>query len=213
MDHPSKPYPNPNVTTTYPAQSYPSQTYAQQAYPSTAGGASTYTTTTVQQSRTVLVRPYFDVNYLRTLPGLLKIIELILMLIAFILAASAWSSTSWYCGTSTYCYYTYAASSAGWTKFVTITGFIITLILLQLYLFHLIERFYSVPWLQLEMIYCAVVAVLLLIAGATMINYSAIDGTRGACVFFCWAAMIVYAFDAFLKFKSFRNGELAQGLP
>lgn len=62
MDHPSKPYPNPNVTTTYPAQSYPSQTYAQQAYPSTAGGASTYTTTTVQQSRTVLVRPYFDVN-------------------------------------------------------------------------------------------------------------------------------------------------------
>ena len=71
------------------------------------------------------------------------------MLIAFILAASAWSSTSWWCGINTYCYNQYAASSAGWTKFVTITGFIITLILLQLYLFHMIERFYTVPWLQL----------------------------------------------------------------
>ena len=65
------------------------------------------------------------------------------MIIAFIIAAATWSSSYWVL----YCDGYYCASSAGWAKFVTITGFIITLILLGLYLFHLIERFYQVNWL------------------------------------------------------------------
>jgi hypothetical protein len=71
------------------------------------------------------------------------------MLIAFILAAAAWSSTTYWVTGNTYIYNSYTAGSAGWAKFVTITGFIITLILLNLYLFHLIERFYQVQWIFL----------------------------------------------------------------
>jgi len=85
--------------------------------------------------------------------------------------------------------------------------------LLHLYLFHLIEKFYQVNWLFLEMIYCTVWAVLLFIAGAVMIRQPVFgDGARGACVFFCWAAMIAYGVDAFFKMKAWRNGEVAQGV-
>ncbi|OQV24765.1 hypothetical protein BV898_01356 [Hypsibius exemplaris] len=208
--NPNQPYPN----TSYPQNQYPSQTYAQQAYPSTAGNAST-TTTQVQSTRTVVLSPFFDIQYLRTIPGWLKIAQLILMLIAFILAAAAWSSSSYWCPglSNTYCYNSYTTGSAGWAKFVTITGFIITLILLNLYLFHLIEKLYQVNWLFVEFIYCVVVTVCLFIAGCVMIpTYGTYDGTRGAVVFFCWAAMAAYGYDAFLKFKAWRNGEVAQGV-
>lgn len=30
--------------------------------------------------------------------------------------------------------------------------------------------------------------------------------------FFCWAAMVVYFVDAFLKFRAYRAGEVAQGM-
>jgi len=200
--NPSQPYPN----APYPN----SQNYANQAYPSSAGGATTTTQTHVTSSRVVVVQPYFDVNYLRTIPGILKIAQLVLMLIAFILAAAAWSSG--YLVVTGYTYSGYTMGSAGWTKFVTITGFIITLILLFLYLFHLIERLYQVNWLFAELIYCVVVAVCLFISGAIMIPYANYDGTRGACTFFCWVAMVAYLADAFFKFKSWRNGEVAQGV-
>ncbi|XP_055346331.1 plasmolipin-like isoform X2 [Paramacrobiotus metropolitanus] len=190
--NPSQPYPN---------APYPSQTYAQQAYPASAGGA---TTTTVTTTRVVAVQPYFDHSYVRSIPGILKLVQLLLMLIAFILAAAAWSSDWRY-------FLHYCIGSAGWAKFVTITGFIITLILLCLYLFHLIERLYQVNWLFVELIYCGIVAILLFIAGAVMIPYAEVDGTRGACTFFCWLAMLAYGADAFFKFKSWRNGETAQG--
>ena len=90
---------NPNQS--YPQ--YPSQTYAQQAYPSSTGNV-TSTTTTVQSTRVVAIRPYFDIQvcdfvivvyraiyflmnflndsflllqYFRTIPGLLKIVQLV----------------------------------------------------------------------------------------------------------------------------------------
>jgi hypothetical protein len=198
-----------NPSQPYPAAPYPSQTYAQQAYPSSAGGGGVTTQTTVQTSRVVVVRPYFDIAYLKTIPGMLKIAQLVLMLIAFILAAAAWTSGG---GLYVWTFSGYTTGSAGWTKFVTITGFIITLILLMLYLFHLIERLYQVQWLFVEFIYCGVVAVCLLISGAIMIPYTNYDGARGACTFFCWAAMVAYGADAYFKLMSWRNGEVAQGI-
>lgn len=46
------------------------------------------------------------------------------------------------------------------------TGFWFTGVLLAFYLFHLIEKFYKIPWLKVEFIFCGIVALLYLIASA-----------------------------------------------
>ncbi|OQV22839.1 hypothetical protein BV898_03272 [Hypsibius exemplaris] len=121
--------------------------------------------------------------YLRTVPGILKIFEIILSVIAFILAYSGyfWSD--------------YSLGSAGWTKFATGTAFVSSALFLIYYLLGLS------PWLLYEMIFDFVMAIFLLIAGAVMIPYSDRDNTRAACVAFCWAAMVCYAVDGLLKVR------------
>ena len=48
--------------------------------------------------------------------------------------------------------------------FCSMTGFWFTGILLLFYLFHIIEKFYRIPWLKIEFGFCAVWTVLYLIA-------------------------------------------------
>ncbi|XP_055346347.1 plasmolipin-like [Paramacrobiotus metropolitanus] len=182
--------------------------------PSYYSGESRLPETPVKSTRIVEVDPYFDVYYLKTFSGILKIIELVCTLIAFIISVSTWSSHSFYGGPSkkALMYYPYAYGSAVWTDIVTAIAFLITLALLILYLFHIIEKLYEVPWLIMELLYCIAIVFCLLIAGAVMIPYTNLDGARGACVFFCWAAMIAYAIDAYLKFRMYRNDQPAQGV-
>lgn len=52
------------------------------------------------------------------------------------------------------------------------TGFWTTGILLALYLFHLIEVLYKIPWLKIEFVFCAVLSLLYLIAAAMAVTYA-----------------------------------------
>lgn len=54
------------------------------------------------------------------------------------------------------------------------TGFWVSGILLVLYLFHVVERFYGIPWIQAEMIYCAVWTIGYFIASICVATYAAV---------------------------------------
>ncbi|XP_060517165.1 CKLF-like MARVEL transmembrane domain-containing protein 4 [Cylas formicarius] len=155
------------------------------------------TTTTVKSSTTAVDTTIrFDGSYIRTLPGMLKISQVSLNLLGFICieAGGPW-----------------AYHSRGvWFNFVAMTGFWLTLILLALYLFHIIERFYKIPWLKFELGYCGLWAGLYIIAASLALSFTHVEAFIAAG-FFGFCAMIAYALDAFLKYKAVQSGQLAQG--
>jgi len=160
---------------------------------------STQTTTTTTTVR--ITRPFFDFVYIRTLPGILKFVQLVLDFITFICCIA---------GPLSY------LPDVGWSTFVSITAFIVTLILLTMYMAHLIEMLQGIPWLLIECLYCGIWVFFFLIAACLMAAKSTYCGAcqaYGAASFFGFMAMIAYGFDCFLKFNSWRNGDVAQGTP
>ncbi|KAG0711846.1 CKLF-like MARVEL transmembrane domain-containing protein 4 [Chionoecetes opilio] len=103
--------------------------------------------------------------------------------------------------------YSYYAHSE-WFCFVSMAGFWFTGTLLLLYVLHVIEKFQRVPWLKVELGYCAVWALLYLIAASCSIWRGGADSAAG---FFGYVSLCIYAADAFLKFKAWRAGDVAQG--
>ena len=95
--------------------------------------------------------------------------------------------------------------------FVSMTGFWFTLAMLIFYLVHLIEKFHVIPWMLIEGGFCGLWTILLLISSilaATHVEYSA---AFGMAAFFGFIAMIAYGYDAFIKYRGCRAGQLAQG--
>ncbi|KAJ8932335.1 hypothetical protein NQ318_010629 [Aromia moschata] len=155
------------------------------------------TTTTVQTSNTTVETTIrFDPSYIRTIPGLLKLVQIVLNLLGFIcIEASGVFSVH---------------TRGSFFNFVAMTGFWFTGILLALYLFHLIEKTYRIPWLKIEFVFCALWTAFLshrclscCIIWCRSIHRSRVFG-------FC--GMIAYGIDAFLKFKAIQSGQLAQGV-
>ncbi|XP_014680198.1 PREDICTED: plasmolipin-like [Priapulus caudatus] len=159
---------------------------------------------TVTTTTTTTTKPYFDPSYLRTVPGILKCLQLVLNAICFICCVARWSGIG--------------GGRIDFYFFCCIVGFIVTLILLILYLFHVVGYFYKLPWYLIEFIYCAVWTLFYLSASIAMADlagkfsntfrryYSAL----AAAAFFGFLAMIAYGVDAFFKFRAWRNGEKPQ---
>ncbi|GAV07582.1 hypothetical protein RvY_17401 [Ramazzottius varieornatus] len=133
-------------------------------------------------------QPRFNPGYLKGLGGVLKVLEVVFALIAFILAFSGYFN------------YGYFFNSAGWVKFATGVAWISSFLWLIMYMCNMY------PWLLYEAIFDFILAAMLLIAGAVMIRGADFDSTRGACVFFCWAAMIVYIIDGIYNLRLRRSG-------
>jgi uncharacterized membrane protein len=89
------------------------------------------------------------------------------------------------------------------------TGFWFSGILLVLYIFHVIERFFRIPWVQIEFIFCAIWTLFYLIAAISVSTVN--SGAYTAAAFFGFCAMVAYGYDAWLKFNAHRSGEIAQG--
>lgn len=88
-------------------------------------------------------------------------------------------------------------------------GFWFTGILLVLYIFHVLEKFYKVPWLQIELVFDAVWALLYLIAATLAATFP--SNWYAAAAVFGYCAMIIYAYDAFKKYQHYRAGGITQG--
>jgi uncharacterized membrane protein len=89
------------------------------------------------------------------------------------------------------------------------TGFWFTGLLLLFYIFHVIERFFRIPWITIELIFCALWTVLYFIASVLVAVVS--SSAMTAAGFFGFCAMVAYGYDSWLKFVAYRNGDIAQG--
>ncbi|KOB64683.1 putative chemokine-like factor superfamily 4, partial [Operophtera brumata] len=82
-------------------------------------------------------------------------------------------------------------------------------ILLGFYLFHIVEKFYRIPWLRIEFVFCALWTCLYLLA--SILAATVRDNPHSAACFFGFVSTFAYAADCFLKWRGVRAGGLAQG--
>lgn len=159
-------------------------------------GQHTTTTTVTSSSTTVQTDIRYDPLYFRTVPGVLKCVEIVLNFLVFISI-----SLSKY-------------SSFGRLSFLNLIcglGFWITGILLGCYVFHVVEKYFHIPWLKIELIYTGIWTLFLMIGSTMCVAYIGSSAVFGAVSFFGFINMIAYGYDGFLKFRSLQNGEIAQG--
>lgn len=81
--------------------------------------------------------------------------------------------------------------------------------MLLLFLFHVPEKFYTQPWLPVEIGVICIITLLYFIASLLVILVSDVAHTVAGV--FGFITMGFYAYSGFLKFKAWKNGELAQG--
>ncbi|XP_006613089.1 plasmolipin-like [Apis dorsata] len=156
-----------------------------------------HTTTTTVTTSTTTTQPNirFDSSYIRTLPGILKIVQVILNLLGFICITVS----------------SYHTSRGEWFNTVAMGGFWFTGILLVFYLFHIVEKFSKIPWLKIEFLFCIIWTAFYLLAASLAVDYAKYIEAYGVAAFFGYCAMVVYGYDAWLKFQAIKNGALAQG--
>ncbi|GLG92480.1 Uncharacterized protein GBIM_00170 [Gryllus bimaculatus] len=165
---------------------------AEQGFPS----QHTTTTTVTSSNTTVQTNIRFDALYIRTLPGMLKVGQIAFNLLGFI---------------SMLCSITRHFSRGEWFNTVAMGGFWFTGIMLVLYLFHVVEKFYRIPWLKIEFVFCAIWTVFYLIAASLACAAGNVSEANIVAGIFGYVAMVLYAYDAFLKFQGIRSGAIAQG--
>uniref|UniRef100_A0A914HW22 MARVEL domain-containing protein n=1 Tax=Globodera rostochiensis TaxID=31243 RepID=A0A914HW22_GLORO len=143
--------------------------------------------------------PWLDTSYLRTLPGLLKVIVIVFNLLCFMCLLIG--GPAYYAG-------------VGGATFVSVFGFIISLTLLMLYLFHIVDQFAQIPWIVCEMIFCFAWTIFYFIAGSVLAIASVSHPYAGGwaiAAFFGFSAMLAYALDCYLKFLAWKKNERAVG--
>lgn len=137
-----------------------------------------------------------DKDYLRSIPGLLKIAEIVLVFVAFICA----SVDIWW-----------GSYGGGWVQFVTMSAFITTLVFFLFHLLRVIGRLPG-PWILIEFIYYCVYTLMLLISfivAAARAGYFYHNSSIIATAIFTFIATAVYAVDTFFQFKNWRSSREA----
>ena len=132
--------------------------------------------------------------YIQTIPGILKAVVIALNLIGFIcIEVSKFSHHS----------------RGEFFNFVAMSGFWFSGLMLIFYIFHVVEKFFRIPWLKIEFGFYALWTLLYLIASCLAVFFGTSAYT--AAGFFGFLAMVVYGYDAFLKYGLIRAGAIAQG--
>lgn len=157
-----------------------------------------HTTTTVVTTNTeVITSLRFDAEHLNTIHGKLKIAELVFSFLGFLMVSFS-GNLAFYDKVS---FYGLIAGIAFWWS----------LILLILYLIHVIEKFYKVPWLQIELIACCIIAGFFLLASILVFQYIFRSIVILFQIIFGGLATAAYGYDAYMKLLATQNGEIAQG--
>ncbi|XP_044751602.1 CKLF-like MARVEL transmembrane domain-containing protein 4 [Coccinella septempunctata] len=152
------------------------------------------TTSTVYSSTRVNTSIRWDPSYIQTLPGVLKIVQIVCSFIGFIcIEASGLASHT----------------RGGFFNFVALVAVLFTGILLIFYLLHIIEKTFRIPWLMVEFAFCAIWAFGFFAVSIMAATYG--SDAYLVAAFFGFCCMVAYAFDAFLKYSALKRGEIAQG--
>lgn len=146
------------------------------------------TTTTTHQT----TGPSLNLAYVKSIPGIIKIIEIVLSIITFICSVvDRWEGH-------------------GWVAFVAISAFISALIYFILTLLNLItftSRFRG-PWLLIELIYCIVCAVFYLIAAIVAAAFASNNHANvAATAFFAFVATAIFTVDTVYQYRAWRTSD------
>ncbi|CAF1572844.1 unnamed protein product [Adineta steineri] len=135
-------------------------------------------------------------NYVRKLPGMLKIVQLACSFIAIILVAVA--------PTLTY------SGNKGFFIFVSIVAISITTILLLMALINLQAVFIPERWSIIELCWCAFIALFYFIAGIVIATATDGNALYGAAACFGFAACIAYIVDFINRIRLRRAEEASE---
>lgn len=142
------------------------------------------------------VQTSVDAFFLRSIPGILMVVEIVLGLLHWALIAGAHATRGAY----------------GWVLFVAITLWILTTILFFLILFGLQRNLSMVPWPLTVMVYNATAAILYLTAFATNAAYvhpfrffPTIYGHLAAASFFGAVVTVAYGASAFFSYLDWKD--------
>ncbi|XP_064640198.1 plasmolipin-like isoform X2 [Lineus longissimus] len=126
-------------------------------------------------------------GYIRTIPGILKIVEMALDVIVLI------------------CCICMLIGAGGWGSFLAGSALFTTAILFIFHITNLIHRLPG-PWLMIEFAYFVIYAALYVITAIVCAAFAGtyISPASGAAAFFAFAAAGVYGVDAFLMFRTWR---------
>ncbi|XP_054706607.1 CKLF-like MARVEL transmembrane domain-containing protein 8 [Uloborus diversus] len=159
----------------------------------------------------------FDSSYIKTLPGILKVAEAVSAGILLQTRhfptpkiAPKVSSLAGFISVETVTY-GIAWSHYTWASFVFISGFCITVVLILFYLFHVVETLHQLPWLIVEGSYDIIWCVFFFAAAVVSTRNVTQQAAWGAAAFFGFLVTFILIYDAFLKYKQWKSGGLAQG--
>lgn len=134
---------------------------------------------------------HFDIAYLKTNPALLKIAECGLCLIGLICVQPIYKATQ--------------HSAGGWYYFVSMTGFLVSLLFLASHTFHVVEKLQRLPWLAAEMGFAAVWSFFFFIAASVSAVHGKDDPAWIAAAVIGFVVMCIYGYEAFQKYEKWHS--------
>ncbi|XP_040564822.1 plasmolipin [Lepeophtheirus salmonis] len=157
-----------------------------------------------------------DIGYFKTIPGIIKIVELVLGVLCMILASPARTFGYIYSGNK-YGIYLYGEGQNHWFLFVVVTSFIITLLWTFFYFLQLRESIKNnlpFSWLKLEYFYTLITTILYIIAFIVILEgFGYCPGattcdTRIAAGSFAIFNSIAYGIGTFLLHQEYRSQQM-----
>lgn len=133
-----------------------------------------------------------DVSFIRSIPAILMVVEIVLGLVHWAIIAST----------------NFITHAYGWVMFVAVTSWLITLILFFIILFGVQKKLPSVPWTFVVMVYYGVVTVLYLtafITNAASVYRLFFYGEFAAAAGFAAVVTIAYGASAFFAYLDWRG--------
>ncbi|KAM8860611.1 plasmolipin isoform 1-T1 [Synchiropus picturatus] len=148
------------------------------------------TETHAPHSQSTTVGAMIDIVFLKSIPAIITLAEILLGLIHWALIVS---TPALY------------AAPYGWVLFVAITLWILTIVVFFVILFGVYRSLPSVPWSLVIMVYFAVATVLYLTAFVTNAVYATGISELGAAAFFAVVVTLLYGASTFFAYVDWKN--------
>jgi hypothetical protein len=138
---------------------------------------------------------HFDTVYLYTVPGIVKVVQILLNLMSTI-TISLSSIVTLPHGIS--------------FLVVSVGGLFITGLLFGFYVYCACMTCTRIPWLKVEFVYCFLWTIACATVASVAADIGRIDDPFLISSVFAYFAMIAYGYDAFIKFDALRSGDSTQ---
>ncbi|KAK3764891.1 hypothetical protein RRG08_025412 [Elysia crispata] len=132
------------------------------------------------------IRPHM--NYPKSVPGILKIVEVVLCILVLI------------CSSVVYWYH----YGGGWVQFVAGSAMVTTAILFLFHFFNVFSRLPG-PWPFIEFIYYCVYDLFWGIAAIVAAFRAPLHSAIGATAFFTFAALVLYILDTYFMYRAWKT--------